>query len=198
VRVLGLDLSNKTGWAIMIDGKLEAYGTYLEPTKLSVPADIAHLVPEYFYIYRTGHIVSFIQSLIARYSPDKIILEQTCAGRFRTSQKMLEFVHCMVLQGLKPHASKVSYVDVSQWRSYLQIRLTKDQRQHNKNVKSKKTKGKLTPKHLAVNYVNQKFGLALKLKDNDAVDAICLCLYGQNHTKKSVPTINIDQVLFGK
>lgn len=36
--------------------------------------------------------------------------------------------------------------------------------------------GKVSTKHAAVNYVNNRFGLALKKKDDDAADAVCVAL----------------------
>lgn len=47
-----------------------------------------------------------------------------------------------------------------------------------------KIKGKITNKHLAVKFVNAKFGLNFKQKDNDIAEAICLVEAYKNGCKR--------------
>jgi len=199
MKVLSLDLSTKTGFAVLTDGKLETYGTYVEGKSVSVPA-VCSRIDAYSYIYRAKKIAQFCITMALKHNPDIIAIEETNRGRARFSQKQLEFVHYAVLDALNVGnlPSKISYVDTSAWRSGLKIYLSKDQRAHNKAVRQKKVRGKLTSKHLSVNYVNAFFGLALKLKDNDAADAINIALFIFNKLKKEPPAPNVNMALFDK
>lgn len=170
---LGLDLSTKTGYAVLRDGKLETYGK-IHAKESDQP------VPEYAMIERAKSVAAEVVKIVHEWAPSLICIEQTNLGRSRTTQKELEFIHYAVLDSLSwGFKDKVVYADTSAWRSALKVTLTKDQRKHNKAVKAGEVRGKITPKHLAVAYINQKYGLKLKLKDNDEADAICLAEYAQ-------------------
>lgn len=170
---LGLDLSTKTGYAVLRDGKLETYGK-IYAKESDQP------IPEYAMIERAKSVAAEVVKIVHEWSPSLICIEQTNLGRSRTTQKGLEFIHYAVLDSLSwDFRDKVVYADTSAWRNALKIALTKDQRRHNKAVNARKARGRITPKHLAVAYVNQKYGLKLKLKDNDEADAICLAEYAQ-------------------
>ena len=111
----------------------------------------------------------FVLKLINDFAVDKIYIEQTNRGINRHSQKELEFLHYGILKRIfdKSYPEKVNYVDTSAWRSLLKIRLSKEQKQHNKEVRSKKKRGKITTKHLVVDWVNLTFKKELILKDNN-------------------------------
>lgn len=186
MKVLGLDMSTKVGFAI-VDSEtgLSAHGTHI--LDASTPLEYNVLIPEYKQIYQATRIAEWISGFVKKHEPDLILIEQTNAGAFRSSQKQLEFIHYAVLSALKAINCefKVQYIDTSAWRSILGIKLNKDQRDHNKAVKAKTAGGKVTPKHLAVQWVNQKYNLSLLLKDNDAADAICIATAGaQKHSQK--------------
>lgn len=205
---LGLDLSTKTGYAILKDGKLETYGKVFAK-------DSKHIPLEYGMIFQAKSIASEIVLLVEKWSPQVICIEQTNLGRSRTTQKKLEFIHYAVLDSLpEQFKSKVVYIDTSAWRSTLNINFSKDQRNHNKfmslerriniiknnpvpskqdviklnklqkdfdkikNSKLTLSRGKINAKHLAVEYINAKYSLKLKFKDNDEADAICLAEMG--------------------
>lgn len=100
----------------------------------------------------------------------------------------------------------VFYLSTSKWRSALGLVMSKDDKKNNRLLKvarnaaaavstgkvdveakpdakalaaAKKNlgvKGKVTPKHLALRYVNTTFGLNLKVAQNDEADAICLIM----------------------
>jgi hypothetical protein len=187
MKLLSLDVSTKTGFAIidtdtetLIEyGKIEAghldeYGPF--PRNYSKLAQAASLM---------------ITDLLARTKPDLIVVEQTNLGRARFTQKILEFLHCAFLMTV-PESYPIVYISTSKWRSALQMKLTKEDRQNNtlvnkakrvaKNtstsIQSQKSalgvKGKITWKHLSVKFVNQKFNKEFKQKDNDITDAVCL------------------------
>ena len=197
MRILALDLSTKTGFAILNDDKIEAYGRYFDGKSISVPEACTGL-EEYTYIFRAKKIGQFAAGLALKYNPDVIAIEQTNRGRARGTQKQLEMIHYGVLEALMiGHLpSKIVYVDTSQWRAGLKIYLSKDQKKHNKAVREKKIRGKITSKHLAVSYANSHFGLSLKMKDNDAADALMIALFIFNKAKKPIPVANIDKALF--
>lgn len=187
--VIGLDLSNSTGYGVIQDGKLLAYGKI---TTQGVITD--HSLEEYNLIRNARCIASRICSFLATKKPDLIVIEQTNLGRARGTQKGLEFIHFAVLDMLENIRldDKVVYADTSAWRKSLNIKLSKEQRKHNKKnsenkrkAKStgkkfapKKGEGKITWKHLSVMWANEKFGLEFKLVDNDIADAIALAQYG--------------------
>jgi Holliday junction resolvasome RuvABC endonuclease subunit len=206
MRVLGLDLSTKTGYAVVdsSDG-LIAYD------KLEYSTDESFPLEEYRYIHISQRIASGVRDVLGKYPTDAIVIEQVNLGRNRHSQKFLDFIHYAVLQMLRDVDYKgiVAYADTSAWRKELGIRLSKEQRIHNKmlnaskrrgdNQKSgtKKGDGKVTWKHLSVGFVNSKFGLDLKLVQNDIADAICLGLYGLSITPNSTSdNIKIDASTF--
>jgi Holliday junction resolvasome RuvABC endonuclease subunit len=179
MKILGLDVSTKTGYAIIQDGVLLSKGLIKEPhVTSSISEDVSIL-------YRAINSAKRVCELILKEAPDTIVIEQTNAGRFRSSQKQLEFIHCLVLYTMEQekYLERIVYVDTSQWRSALGIKLSKEQRINNKLVKAKVRRGKITPKHLAVMWANDKFDLALKVKDNDIADAIALSWFG--HLRQS-------------
>lgn len=193
MRILGLDISSKTGFALLDDGKLVEYGL------LVAPAISDHSLFDLNILKRAKDSADQMESLIKRLNPDLIFVEQTNSGRFRVSQKGLEFTHCLFLLKIleQKYQDKMFYVDTSKWRSTLKIKLSKDDRDHNKKVRAKKIRGKITPKHLAVAWANENFSLELKLKDNDIADAICIAQFGVLNEKKISPasSISTDDVL---
>lgn len=208
MRVLGLDLSSHTGWAVLESGDspiLIAYGTQ----HFNEIEEIDGEIPNFRSLRIAMEVSNFVVTLIDQHTPDYIVIENTNAGSFRGSQQTLEYIHAMVLSKLYSndgsHNKKVFYCDTSLWRSRLQIRLSKDQKKHNAKASkarrdgkktSKRGEGKITWKHLSVNYVNQNYNLNLKLKDNDASDAICLAEYGIRFAfNKNNKTIDLDEVL---
>jgi Holliday junction resolvasome RuvABC endonuclease subunit len=199
MKVLGLDVSTKTGFAV-ISG-----GTLIEKGLIQTPAVIMENRVEDFSTLRRAEVMAQdIMRLIVRHQPDLICIEQTNAGRFRGAQKQLEFIHCLILfylcnEQMGNYGDCLRYVDTSKWRSTLGVKLSKDQRKHNKNVKSKVARGKITPKHLAVAWANEKYGLFLKLKDNDQADAIALATFGHlNGLKPLSVNFDIDSIVLNK
>lgn len=189
MKILGLDLSYNTGWSLIDsdNGNLIDYGFIAVPES-PMPGALF----DYNQMDRANAVGAYVYTLAFNLDPDLIVIEQTNKGKNRTSQRGLEWIHYSVLSKLRHFFQyKIIYVDTSEWRNKLKIRLDKDQRKHNKEVKHKKARGKITSKHLAVNLINQEFDLNLKLKDNDIADAICLGLYavkiwlvGQNKITK--------------
>lgn len=174
MKILGLDVSTKTGYAVMEDGKLIEYGL------LQTEEEDLELIQDFKFLKRAESAAGKIVDIILRHKPDYIFCEQTNAGQFRDSQKLLEFTHCKILTEIvKLGMSKIYfYVDTSAWRSTLGVKLNKEQRKHNKAVKDGTARGKITPKHLVVLWANAKYGLKLLKKDHDIGDGIAVAEYG--------------------
>lgn len=173
MKILGLDISSKTGFAVLNDGKLVDRGLIKSPA-----VEYDDREPDFGILARADGMVKQLGKLILKNSPDAIAIEQTNAGKFRTSQKGLEFTHCLLLSWLShpdhDYIKRTRYIDTSKWRSGLGIKLTKDQRKHNERVRDKLARGKVTPKHLAVAWANETYGIDLLQKDHDIADAIAL------------------------
>jgi len=160
------------------------------------------VVDDYHYVDNADRTSNSIVFLIKKYKPDYIYIEQTNQGRNRTSQKQLEFLHYSALKGIDGCglAERVRYVDSSAWRKHLKVKLSPEDRKHNKLVKSKLARGKITLKHKAVEWANDLYSLKLILKDNDIADALALVTYGINKEDKKNPIITASDIeeLFGK
>lgn len=183
MRVLGLDLSSKTGWALLEDGKLTDRGLI----ELGQPILSFGSYPDNF-LRAAGKQAEATFFKVLDLKPDVLIIEETNLGKNRYAQKFLEFLHCWFLQLLG--VQKVVYLSSSAWRKALELSMsTEDRKNNTKLSKAKKyaaytgqkldktalgVKGRINKKHLAVRYVNATYNLNLKMKDNDVADAICL------------------------
>jgi len=176
-------MASKTGWVVMDDNKLIEKGL-VKPDK--APAGTFEgIIQDYEYVDRANEMATYLKEIVKKHKPDFIWIEQTNAGSFRSTQKFLEFIHCCVLLQVRyiGYGPKVRYVDTSAWRSYLGIRMKKEDSKHNKLVKQNLAKGKITPKHLAVRWANETYDLELKQKDHDIADAIAVATYGYAREK---------------
>ena len=194
-------MSTKTGYAVITDGNLVASGLVTRNER-SLDGTTQICVEDYGFLQDAKDIALKVSLVINKEQPDFIYIEQTNLGMNRTSQKQLEFIHCMVLFTIKLCVPEdtVRYVDTSGWRKSLSIRMSKEDSKHNRLVKQKIAKGKITTKHLAVRWANDKFNLELLLKDNDIADAIAVAMHGFNYENKSWPSITEKDIedLFNK
>lgn len=176
MKTLGLDISTKTGYAVVTDGILTSHGL-----KTAERVDFPGLCEDFGFIARARTMGQHIYKLLVEHQPDLIIIEQTNLGQNRMDQKLLEFIHFEVLRRIleMERESQVRYISTSTWRSVLKIKLNADQKLNNALQKIGKVRGKVTPKHLAVLWANSTYGLELLKKDHDIADAIALATYGQ-------------------
>jgi len=189
---LALDLSSSsTGYALVEKSDkgvaVLGYGT-LKLSRTSIDA-----YGKYPFCYHTAadEMAESVLALARQHQVTEIVIEETNLGKNRYSQKILEFIHCLVLEKLKlAHECQVLYLSSSAWRKELKLTLTPEQKKANaklsaakkksaeSGVKLDKTalgiKGKVTNKHLALFYVRDRFGLEFLAKDDDIADAICL------------------------
>lgn len=187
--ILSLDISTKTGWALLEVNSTEKPYVILKQYGVLNITNKDRIDYKHFSIRSLEAMIgaaieksNLVGKLIDRFNPTRIVIEQTNKGRSRWSQKLLEWMHLMILLTIDKKTMQWPYfIDTSRWRSILGVTMTKDDRKHNKLVKLKKVRGKITPKHLAVRQVNDWFGLDFKQKDNDIADAI---LIGTAHARE--------------
>ncbi len=189
MRVLGLDIATKTGYALLDSKSLVDKG--LVTIKKLKNQALESCAEDFGFVCDAENMGEHLVALVSKCKPDFIYIEQTNKGRNRTSQKQLEFIHEAVLRRFwdKNWEQLVRYVDTSAWRSSLGVRMTKEDRDHNKKVKAGKIRGKLTPKHLAVRWANERYDLELLLKDNDIADAIAVATYGYIYENTEKPNV---------
>lgn len=191
MKILCLDISTKTGWAVLrgepADGVVPEVVVHGRLTLQALGlANVAAAGDYPWGFLGVGHLFAdAFDRLYREHQPDAIVIEDTSESRNRYAQKLLEFIHCIVLQkfaGLRHDL--IVYIPVGYWRSALELRLNKDDKKNNAAIsKAKKEgvakkdlglKGRVTKKHLALRFVAATFGLKFKVKDNDIADAICL------------------------
>lgn len=182
MKVVGLDLSNSSGYSVLDNSVLIDYGVLKSPAS----PEKNGTVEDFSFIIRAKTMAKKIMEVLDNHSYDFIYIEQTNKGRNRTTQKQLEFIHYAILHELKLKGKDniVRYVDTSAWRSLLGIRLSKDDSAKNKLVKKKQLRGKITMKHIAIRWANSTYNLNLIVKDNDIADAIAVATYGFKHETK--------------
>jgi Holliday junction resolvasome RuvABC endonuclease subunit len=204
--VLSLDLSTSTGFAVANVNLTAKTVELLESGRLETEKGVlAYGRYPFCYPLAAESMASKIEEVIQRLietglRPEAVVIEEINLGKNRYSQKILEFIHCKVLGVLrKLELENVFYLDSSEWRKNLGLVLTKEAKKANaKLAKAKReaaavgakldkaalgVKGKVTKKHVAIQYVKDRFDLALKVKDDDVADAICLaCAYANNAT----------------
>lgn len=186
MRVLALDASTKTGWALFIDGELVDSGALahvkIEDFNVNKDPQLAGLYPWNVVDGAEAvgdKLVAFVRD---KFPLDAVVIENTNKGKNRHTQRILEFLHFHFLRRMRSHSHLVHYMDTSEWRSIVQLWMTKDDLKNNRDVKAGKKRGKISKKHLAVRTVNARYGKKLKLKDNDEADAI---LMGQAYLTRS-------------
>lgn len=202
MKILGLDISTRTGWAFFEDAQLVSFGL-IEKTKPSF--DDYGEYPQNFILVALD-VVDKILAKIEELKPDEIVIEEiNKPGRFgsRFSQKILDFLHCLLILKLSGH--KVYYINTSDWRKKLNLsvletkkkakpflkelaRLKKEFESAPKKekanlkiqldslkaeLKSKCIHAKIDKKSISVAHCNLTYNLSLKKGDNDPADAIC-------------------------
>lgn len=196
MRVLALDISTSAGWALL-DGEMGKIPKIIETGVVANDLPVSSFGDFPFSTVRAAtSIATRLLQKVHETKPDVIVIEQTNKpGRFgnRYAQKVLEFIHCVVLQSLdlqsfNPSSSRtynVVYVNTSDWRRIVGANLTKADKALNIKVRKLKkagdkealkklgVRGKMGKKHAAIRYVNQTYGTSYKMKDNDITDAIC-------------------------
>lgn len=134
MKLLCLDLSTNTGWAIINNGSLSNYGN-IKHKVIGTEQDINYPMN---YIDMAKKISKEVNELIEEHNPNVIIIEETNKGKNRYWQKQLEFIHFAVNCYMKIFNRNVVYLDTSEWRKLLGLSLDKEQRQSNNEVKKQR------------------------------------------------------------
>lgn len=189
-RVLSLDISTKTGWALILSSpsgvELETYGKVdqISEPEGTYPGNFVDWAYKCF-----GEIVK----LVDRLAPDVLVIEETAAGsKSIHSQKILEFIHFLVAKFIKDTGIRAIYLMTEQWRRETGCQMTKEELKHNREVRKYKDKndtkiaynkegkriGKIGRKHVNIRRANEIFGQflpkLLRKKDEDTADALML------------------------
>lgn len=171
MKVLGLDLSTKTGYAVFYKGKLIDYGRLakVEIEDFNVN-DYPNKSPKYpkNIIIAAETVADQVMILVNKVKPDKIVIENSVKGRNRHTQRFIEYMHFCVSKAL---GCDFVYMDPSEWRSIVGMKMSNDDKKNNREVKAGKKRGKITKKHLSVRLANANHNLSLKMKDEDVADA---------------------------
>lgn len=178
MRVLSLDLSTSTGWALFEDGKPLSYGrldqVHVEDFNVNAHPNKSPKYPQNM-LDAAKDLAALVAVQLDAQQIDHVVIENTVKGRNRHTQRILEWIHFAVLEVLLTRRLPFSYMDPSEWRKVLDIRLSVADKLNNKEVKAGKKRGKVGKKHLAIRYCADRFGINLKMKDDDVADALALC-----------------------
>lgn len=198
-RVLSLDISTKTGWALLVSGPaeytLEAWGQIKaihEPKDSPYPQN---------YVDWAYLCFAEIVKLIDQHTPDILVIEETAGGSKSVySQKILEYIHFLLARLIRDTGIRASYLMTEQWRRLCDCLMTKEEKKRNSAVtKYKKTTGeklarnaegkvmgRISRKHVNIRRANELFGAyfdePLRKKDEDTADALLLAY--AHHGKK--------------
>jgi hypothetical protein len=122
LKILGLDISTRTGWSLFESGRLVDFGL-IEKSK---PHFTDYGEYPYNFVEIAEDVAEQIFRLVLDKKPDKIVVEEVNKpGRFgsRFSQKILDSIHCLTLLKLKlliPNDS-IAYINTSDWRKKLNL-----------------------------------------------------------------------------
>lgn len=201
--VIGLDLSSKPGYAILMDGNRVASGTSRPSRPLS-----AHGEYPFNYVAFAESVVSDLHYKLATHlqfakikatEVSAVVIEETTASSQNYSQKILEFIHLEFLKtvtALFPNA-RVVYVRDGTWKSIVGARLNDQEKKNNAKISRLKKKKKeanpektriivrkdkdgnpirkVTKYDAYIRCANETFGLELDREAEDEAVALLLC-----------------------
>ncbi len=187
MKVVALDISTHSGWAIL-EGQPGQTPQILKTGIVANDKPVSGFGAFPFsYLLSAKSVAERLAAVVREANADVVVVEEiNKPGRFgnRYAQKVLDFIHCLLLQELYPESRKVVYVNTSDWRRSVGAQLTKADKALNIKVRKLKkagdktalkalgVRGKINKKHVAIRFVNQTFGTDFKMKDNDICDAI--------------------------
>jgi len=195
VKILALDLSTKTGWALLIDGKLFEAGRINLP---DVPEDSRAPYPMHL-IERSKRIAQTIAGLINTFQPNTIVIEETNQpgfGRSRDAQKQLEFIHYSVADTLWQMGKLAAYVSTSRWQKFAGVKLSADERKSNKSLAEKRDQAKADLKEQIASEVVAKYADRLNdCRDRKAKQAVRkeMAHEVKSRLKKAIRSIRIKE-----
>lgn len=190
MKIIALDLSTKPGWAYFVDGELKEYDTLFLDRGL---ADFG--VYPFGYIECARFVVKrLFDQVIDTHEFDHIVIEETTAGKNNYSQKILEFIHFLVISTLQAQSvHAISYIRTGVWRKITNSNQNEEEKKYNaryRAAKKKKSEGdktrvrgkegelmaKLDRKDYALRSFKEHFNVELPKKMEDACEAALIGL----------------------
>jgi hypothetical protein len=186
MKILAIDMAaSKSGWAIYIDGKPIRYGTCFIDKEQSEFGLYPFCFPQY-----ARYAATKLAELVDFEKPSEVILEETNPGKNVYSQKSLEHVHFAFIEEMDKRKISLTYIRTGVWRKLVGAYQNSEEKKLNskigrmkiKNGSSKPVKidgkvvGKKTRKHVALRRVQELFGFELRMKEQDAAEAILIGL----------------------
>jgi Holliday junction resolvasome RuvABC endonuclease subunit len=191
-RVLSLDLSTKTGYALIVSSDkgaaLEAYG---QIKKIDCPEEEPYPGSYVTWAYKCYNEV---EKVIEEYQPDILVIEEVTKSKNPFSQKILDWLHFLVAKYIQETGIRNVFFQTGEWRREVGSYMNDAERKRNKEVREYKKKNKtklaydikgkrigmIGKKHVTIRLINDLFKDQLKTplrrKDEDAADGISLSL----------------------
>lgn len=187
MKVLALDVSSKTGWALLENESPLAWGT-LFPDKT-----VEDFGPYPFnYVEWAEYVVERLMTevFLKYWVPGVIVVvEETNVGKNCYSQKRLEMLHFCLIKALRKTGAEVKYVRTGEWRHFVDAKMSKEEKALNAKIAriKKKTGKKLAKidgkvvgrkgrKHVSIRRAEEIFGIEMQRSEEDAGEALLLGL----------------------
>ncbi len=194
MRILSLDISSSTGWALL---DTELGPSSLEHGNIVLPKRARDYAEHPWGYYAAAlDLARLLMLRISSFRPnlDVVVVEETNGARNRFTQKFLEYCHFAFLHAFmgeyEGEGLKLVYLNTSEWRKVTDTRLSKEEKNQNAKLSRHKRKaksngakldkkalgiaGKITIKHVAIRRVKELYGIDLLCKQDDDADAILL------------------------
>lgn len=195
-RILSLDMSTKTGFALLVSDDSGCY-----PEEYGQFPNTPEPIGEYpgNYVLWSGILFAQVLDLVDRLHPDHLVIEETASGsRNAYSQKILEFLHFRVAKMIMESNIPCTYVLTEQWRREVGCVMNLEEKNKNKLVRDYKKKtekktgtktkvaydsngkriGLVTRKHVNVRIANEVFGTFFKkpliMAQEDLADSLLI------------------------
>jgi hypothetical protein len=197
MKLLALDVSTKTGFAVFDDKKLVEFGLIKSSRPSHYKADVKtykDLRPEYptDFINTAESIAKECLDLAVTHECPLVIIEHTEKGRARLSQRLLEWINLVVAKTLLDNGIQIRYLFVSDWRTVTKcyLKYWPEYKAWNSKIAKLKLKAlptksgakiakiegkivtKVDQKKLSIILANEAYGL--ELKDDNIADAVNL------------------------
>ncbi len=190
-RVLSLDLSSKTGYALLVSSNeimvLEAYG---QVDKIPCPENETYPGS---YVTWAYNCFEKVEELIERLKPDVLVIEEVTKSKNALSQKFLDYIHFLVSKFIQETGIKNFWFQTGDWRREVGSYMNDAEKKRNKEVKKYKKEHKskiaydivtgkrigiIGKKHVTIRLINEVFKVYLKepliRKEEDTADGIAL------------------------
>jgi hypothetical protein len=134
-RILSLDISSKTGWALLTSGPLNSFQLEEYGRMPRIKEDLNKAYP-WSMMGWAQNCFNEIFKIVSKFEPDILVIEQTAGGsKASKSQKLLEWIHFLVAKLIIDNDLNSVYLQTGEWRSATGAQMTKEEKARNKYVK---------------------------------------------------------------